>query len=352
MDRTQKRWLVFSVGISVAVLVLMLVLTFDAETLTALENYNLRYLALGFGLHILALLVWALRIQLMCRSLNYRVPFLHSLNLVSANLLVAALTPSQIGGEAVRVYELYKAGVKTADATAVVLMERVFDGIVLGIGTVIGVYLLGKMFGHMDLPYIYMGIAYFATAVFAGLLIGFAVLVKRPCWTKVLVKKISSLFTKRWDSQRIDVFFQKIDVTIDQFYETIAHFGGRSKLGLGLGLLMTVFFWAAEFLIASVLMAGLGLAPNIVISLIFQLIIAMIMMIPLTPGGAGVAEASIFAFYVLIIPLSLIGVFILLWRLILYYFNIAAGLIASLIIVRREARDAGDHGGKKEGDCR
>ena len=74
------------------------------------------------------------------------------------------------------------------------------------------------------------------------------------------------------------------------------------------------------------------------ISFIFQLLIAMIMMIPLTPGGVGVAEVSIAAFYSIIIPLPLVGVFVLLWRLILYYFNVVVGLIASLRIVRREAR--------------
>ena len=49
---------------------------------------------------------------------------------------------------------------------------------------------------------------------------------------------------------------------------------------------------------------------------------------------------SIAAFISIIIPLPLVGVFVLLWRLILYYFNVVVGLIASLRIVRREARDS------------
>jgi len=62
------------------------------------------------------------------------------------------------------------------------------------------------------------------------------------------------------------------------------------------------------------------------------------LMIPLTPGGAGVAEVSIAGFYALIIPTSLLGVFVLLWRLIMYYFNLIVGFIASMLIVRREAK--------------
>ena len=339
MNKAQKKWLYISVGISVIALVAMLLLTFDANTIVALEKCNPWYILLGFLLHILSIVFWALRIKLMCWSLGYHVPFFHSVNLICANMLVAAVTPSQVGGEAVRVYELYKSDVPTADATAVVLMERVFDGIVLGIGTIIGVYLLGKMFSHLDFPAVYMGVA-FATFFFIGALLLFAVLVKRPQWTKIIVAKASGLFTRRWDSQRIERLLGMLDENIDRFYVTIGHFGGRSKVGMALGLLMTVAFWVSEFVIASVLMVGLGLEPMFLISFIFQLLIAMIMMIPLTPGGVGVAEVSIAAFYSIIIPLPLVGVFVLLWRLILYYFNVVVGLIASLRIVRREARDS------------
>ena len=43
-------------------------------------------------------------------------------------------------------------------------------------------------------------------------------------------------------------------------------------------------------------------------------------------------------FFALIIPTSLLGVFVLLWRLIMYYFNLVIGFAASMIIVRREAK--------------
>ncbi|MDR3102758.1 MAG: flippase-like domain-containing protein [Methanocalculaceae archaeon] len=340
MNKTQKKWLFLSVGISVAALVMMLLLTFDADTLIALEKCNPWFILLGLLLHVLSIVFWVMRIKLMCWSVGYRVPFVHSFNLVCSNMLVAAVTPSQVGGEAVRVYELYKAGVPTADATVVVLMERVFDGIVLGIGTIIGVCLLDTMFGDLHFPLVYIGVVYLATAFFVGALLLFAVFVKRPRWTKWIVTKCSRVFTLCWDSQRSHRLMASIDKSIDRFYVTIGHFAGRSKLGLVFGLLMTVAFWGSEFIIASVLMMGLGREPMFLISFIIQLLIAMIMMIPLTPGGVGVAEVSVAAFYSLILPASMVGVFVLLWRLIMYYFNVVVGLIASLQIVRREAASA------------
>ncbi len=98
----------------------------------------------------------------------------------------------------------------------------------------------------------------------------------------------------------------------------------------------TVLFWISEFLVASLLLMSLGQQPFVAESFLFQLVIAIIMMVPLTPGSSGIAEISASSLYILIVPASILGIFILLWRLLLYYFNIAVGLIASVYIFKRE----------------
>ena len=89
------------------------------------------------------------------------------------------------------------------------------------------------------------------------------------------------------------------------------------------GLLFSALYWVNEFIIASVLMVGLGLPPNFLLSFIFMILITVIMMIPLTPGGVGIAEISMGGFYALIIPTSLIGVFVLL----------RAGIHGSILVI-------------------
>ncbi|HQN92078.1 MAG TPA: lysylphosphatidylglycerol synthetase, partial [Methanoculleus sp.] len=51
---------------------------------------------------------------------------------------------------------------------------------------------------------------------------------------------------------------------------------------------------------------------------------------------SGIAELSATSFYSLFVPSSIVGVFVLLWRLILYYLNIILGLLPGFVIVRRE----------------
>jgi uncharacterized protein (TIRG00374 family) len=103
---------------------------------------------------------------------------------------------------------------------------------------------------------------------------------------------LQDFFTKKWDSERIAKLTVQIDEAIDRLYLTFEMFAGRAKMGLVLGFLLTIVFWACEYAIASVIMIGLGYPPNFLLSLVFQLIIAVILMVPSTPGGAGVAEIS------------------------------------------------------------
>ena len=99
-------------------------------------------------------------------------------------------------------------------------------------------------------------------------------------------------------------------------------------------------YWVNEFIIAFFICMGLGVEPTpalFLLSLIFQVLITVILMIPITPGGVGVAEISLGSLYALIIPTSIVGIFVLLYRFIFYYFNLIVGFIASMRIVRREA---------------
>ncbi len=341
MDKGQKKLLMISLGISLAVLFIVLIVTIDANTFAALKSCIPAFLILSLAMHIVSLFFWAARIKLMCRSLGYKIGFRHCFNLVCSNMFIAAVTPSQIGGEPIRIYEIHKAGVPTGDATAVVIMERVLDGIILAIGTVICVFALGVFFSGIQLPEICMITAYIAASVFAGLVILFIIVAQNPKWGYALMGKISHFLSRKKSPEAMQEHFKRFEAYVEQFYTTVKHFGGKAKRGLVFGLIFSALYWFNEFVIAYFICLGLGVTPTaelFLLSLIFQLLITVIMMIPLTPGGVGVAELSLGGFYALIIPTSIVGIFVLLYRFIFYYFNLIIGFIASMLIVRREAR--------------
>jgi len=344
MDKKQKRWLLLSVGISLAFLFGFLFFTIDTNTLLELQNCNIWFILIALGIHIVSIACWALRIKSMSWSLGYKVPFLHSFNLVCSNMFIASVTPSQVGGEPVRVYELTKAKVPGADATAIVLMERVFDAVILIFGALISILLLNLRIGVGDvvLPDVYMIISYIGIGIFAAALVLFVIVARRPDWGRLLVRKVVGFFLrkfkKKWSEDKRHDAVEGAVVQADRFYLALDHFMTKSKKGIVLGLFWTAIFWFLEFELVSFILMGLGIQPYFVLTFILMVIVTFIMMIPLTPGGAGVAEISMGGLFSLIVPKELLGIFVLIWRLITYYFNLLIGFIASLIILRREAK--------------
>ncbi|OPX64939.1 MULTISPECIES: flippase-like domain-containing protein [unclassified Methanoregula] len=336
MDSSQRKWLFISVGFSLLVLVIILFLTINEKTITYLREINPLFLILAFLTHILTMCFWAWRVQKMTLSLGYRIGFFYSLNLVFANLLAAAITPAQAGGEPVRIHELYKANVPLGDATAIVIMERVLDGIALAVLAAFSMIFLTSQWKSLSMI---SEIMVYITGIFvAGCLFLFYLAVQRPDMVKKVVSWCTQFFTRTWESKRVEALLARADKEIDNFQSATIRFVHTAKGGLIWGFLFTLLYWVSEIVTASLILVGLGQPPLVLESFVIQLILAILMMMPLTPGSSGIAEVGATSMYALFIPASIVGVFVVLWRVVLYYFNIALGIMSSLIIVRREAR--------------
>jgi hypothetical protein len=272
----------------------------------------------------------------MTGSLGYRIGFFYSLNLVFANLLLAAITPSQAGGEPVRIHELYRANVPLGDATAIVIMERVLDGIVLAFLAAFAMIVLADLWKSLG---VISQVMVLITWIFViGCLLLFYLAIKRPDNVKNVVNHIAGFFTRGWETTRVEELIMRADKEIDNFNEAVIKFVKSAKGGLLWGMLFTLLYWISEIFVASLILLGLGQPPLILESFVIQLILAILMMLPLTPGASGIAEVGATSLYALFIPASIVGIFVVIWRVVLFYFNIALGILSSILIVRREAK--------------
>jgi uncharacterized protein (TIRG00374 family) len=332
MRKSHRKWLWVSLFFSAVVLVIVLATTVDETTIEHLTRMNPFYLALALGLRVLALVVWAFKIQKMAESLGYNVPFLHCLNTVNANLFAGAITPAQAGGEPVRIHELYAAKVKLGDATALVITERILDAIILAIAGILAISALGMM--NLS-PLAQLGI-YLALASMIGVVVLFLYSGHRPDLLKSLLKRGVCMLGKKWDGDRVQETCERVDREVDNFHCSLSLFVTQGKGGLVWGAACTAVFWGLEFLVPSFLLLGLGEKPYFAESFLLQIIIAIIMMVPTTPGGSGIAEVSATYLYSFLVTSSIAGIFVVLWRGLFYYFNIALGLVASIPILRRE----------------
>ena len=335
MERSQKKWLYISIAFSLVVLVIILFFTINANTIEYLKKVNPWFLLLAFLTHILTMCFWAMRVKKMAGSLGYPIKFFYSLNLVFANLLAAAVTPAQAGGEPVRVHELYKAKVPLGDATAIVIMERVLDGVALAALAAFAMFALTEEWKSLGTI---SDIMVFITWIFvAGCLVLFYLAVRRPDVMKRMADKAARFFTRKWEPAKVTHLLERIEKEIANFHAAVIKFVRSAKSGLLWGFLFTLLYWVSEIVTASLILMGLGQPPLFFESFVIQLILAILMMLPLTPGSSGIAEVGATSMYALFLPSAIVGVFVVLWRVVLYYFNIALGVMSSLIIVKREA---------------
>ena len=184
-----------------------------------------------------------------------------------ANLLAGAITPGQAGGEPVRIHELYRADVKIGDATAVVLMERVLDGVVLVIMGVLAMVLLESIWRGLNIALI-IGM-FFGLAVMIGLILLLFYSARRPERVKVLLTRIITWAGTRWKGKTMQKITRYADVEMDNFFASLHRFTTSGRKGLIYGTVFTTLFWASEFFVASLLLLSLG-SHHLSLSLTFS----------------------------------------------------------------------------------
>jgi uncharacterized protein (TIRG00374 family) len=216
-------------------------------------------------------------------------------------------------------------------------MERVLDGIILAGLAAFSLIVLTEQWKSLGSISEIMVIV---TIIFVGgSILLFYLAVSRPDVIKRWVNRCTIWLTKKWENARVEALVTRVDKEIDNFQTTTIRFVHTAKGGLVWGGFFTLLYWVSEIITASLILIGLGQPPLFLESFVIQLILAILMMMPLTPGSSGIAEVGAYSMYVLVgVPTAVAGIFVLIWRIVLYYFNIALGVMSSIIIVRREAR--------------
>lgn len=339
MNRWRKL-LLLSVSISIIVIISIMLLTIDAESLKYLARTSPLFIISALLLHLSSILAVSLKLKLLTRSIGYHLSLKKAIEITFASGFLAALTPSQVGGEPLRVKMLAEE-TGGGNATAVVFGERVMDVLFFVFTVPVIVVLFGGM-GMMRNPWEYViGGSIFIVLIWSVIWIG----VIKPHIMKVMVKKLFlsfMRFSRKKDVNKLEKTLLKIEEEIDNFSISFRQMV-RKKGYFASALLLTALLWVLDFSIPSILLIGFGLPPIWVYSIFAQILITLIALIPISPGASGVYEISIFGLYSPYVPRAVIGVFILQWRLATYYTNLVGGGIISMNILKKQGKD--DNGG-------
>ncbi len=343
MRTKNLHWIALSILLSGAALIGLLALTFTPETRAYLGQVSIAAILLALGLQAAAYLCRLARLRILCRGLGYTIPLPALALALFLSLFAGSITPGQVGGEPVRIHRLSLSGLAVGDATTVVIVERVLDLVVFFSLTFTVLLSLRSLWGYLAATVLYPVAAFLILTLTLILLL--VILIRHPALMKRVVGSISTLIlnrcnqSQRWSgicpgAEDAESLRTKIDHEIEIFAAGFSWFARGGRRALGGALLTTILEWVLTFSVASALLIALELPPSIPESFLFQGILQMIANIPLIPGAAGISEISAATLYRQIVPAYLLGLFVILWRLILYYLNIPLGLVASVFAAR------------------
>lgn len=331
--KTIKISIIASLILSISFILIILIFTINPSELEYIfcERIKYEFILAAALLNVCFWFVWGARLMVLSNAIdrNVRISLWESTKIVIANLFLAGITPSMAGGEPVRIHLLNKDGMSLGGATASVLGERLLDAIFI-LSAVPFAFFIFK--DRIDSKLLNIGLSIGIVVFIIGVLL-FLWIIKNPGKIKsflIFIDKKLSRFSKKREKSESKKIVNRINREVDNFHDSMVLFVKEGRRGLILGGTLTVLMWSTGFMIPSMILLGLGLEPFIIESYAAQVLLILIIMMPTTPGGAGVTELSVGGLYAVVIGAShecLLGVFVLLFRFITYHMNLIAGAI-------------------------
>ncbi|WP_342305500.1 flippase-like domain-containing protein [Methanolobus sp. ZRKC5] len=328
-----KKWIIVSLLISVFSGIIVVLFTFDSGTIHALMGIKPEYILAAAVIHAMTYVIWGMRTRSLCKALGYNVSHIKSFEIVTSATLAASITPSSLGGEPLRIHLLHGQKMPLGKATAVVLGERVLDGILILTLAPFSIYVIRGVL--KDSVFDFMFIFAEAGLMFILFLILYAIW--RPGPTKKVVyffvHWLAPILGKKTDAA-FDVFIKRVDSELDNFHGSISVLLNEGRKGLAFGIFYTLAFWFVDFSMLYVILIGLNQHPDPILVFASQVITMIIILIPATPGGSGIAEFAGTTLFSLFVSSSVLGIAVIAWRAFTFYMNILVGGFVSFKILK------------------
>ncbi|MDG6244046.1 MAG: flippase-like domain-containing protein [Methanolobus sp.] len=328
-----KKWLIVSLLISLISGAFVVLLTFDSGTINALMEIRPEYILAAACIHAMTYVIWGMRTSSLCRALGHDVGYVRSIEIVTSGTLAASITPSSLGGEPLRVHLLHKQKMPLGKATAVVIGERIMDGIFILALAPISIYVIRGVLQDPIFDILFI----FAEAGLIFILFLTLYAIWRPAPTKkvvyFLVHKIAPLLGKKTDAA-LEKIIMRADSELEHFHGSISVLLNEGRKGLAFGIFYTIAFWVVDFSMLYVILIGLNQYPDMVIVFAAQVIVLLLLAIPATPGASGIAEFAGTTVFSLFVASSVLGITVIAWRAFTFYMNVFVGSFVSFKILK------------------
>lgn len=316
-------------GLSVASIAVIFIFTDWGKTVSALAKVRPGFLFLALLLAVADVLGGGLRVFLLTRRLSHPVTFRASVKAALANISMGAMTPSQMGGGPAQVYILYKNGLQFVEAMSASLMTFVVTILffVVSAGTIT---FLGVNTSIEDETV--RGLFRYGVTIFMVFGLLFILFIARPLLLRTFTRRFFdflSLFRKR-HFLRPGGRANRIFEAATDIHKINLHYLKNRLPTLLLSVVITAAIFGFKCFVAYFIVKGLGVHAGVWEVISIQILILLAVYFFPTPGGTGAAELGSAVLMAQILPLELVMVYVVLWRVVVMYLAVILGAVVML----------------------
>ncbi|MBA7561572.1 flippase-like domain-containing protein [Candidatus Atribacteria bacterium 1244-E10-H5-B2] len=329
--------LIISIIIGIVTTIIIIFITTNQNTWISLSYINKKYLFLAFVLMVFAAVIDALRIKMTVEAVNENITFIEALKVYYISNFAGGITPFFSGTLPTQIY-LFNKDIKNkmtlGKATMVATLMPLIKTLVFTIFTPVIFFVFKRTItNYTILSTILINGAILISLFFLFL---FFLAIKYPEKMIKIILKIQHFpyilkFSKKDAILRL---FNKIILEIKEYHKSF-YLLKENWIKLLLSTFYTIIFWSTFFLVAPMLLWGFNLNFNFSLVLVMQVIFYFILPFMPTPGGSGTAEAGFASLFSFFVPLHFLGLFVGIWRFIVFYFNLCIGAIVLLVEIKR-----------------
>jgi glycosyltransferase 2 family protein len=337
-DKIRRGFRIFVV-LTILGLVYVLYRSSFADSVEHLRRFGWPWLLLALSMAVFDWFAAGLRIWIFAARLQPGIRPISCVRAALANIFLGGVTPSQTGGGPGQIYVLYKEGMPVFDAMVVSFLGAFLGtAIVLPVCGLIFTLFFDPVAVDFRLQYLVKG----AIVTFGFILLVAALGLVNPRLLqnglRRLVGLIPPLYRRLEDSGKMQV----MTGIIERYHHMMLFFLRRAKLVFIAGIVLTGVIYFNKFMIAWVVLRGLGIDADFWEVIYSQMVLFLIFYFAPSPGAAGVAEVSTAEVMKGIITPGYGGAFVLLWRLFTLFIGLAVGALVTIRVIYADRATAGE----------
>ncbi|MBS1271927.1 MAG: hypothetical protein MAGBODY4_01063 [Candidatus Marinimicrobia bacterium] len=303
--RTLVRRVLMFFPVFAAINILIVYLFTDISDLLRIRQFYPGFLLLAAAVRLIPWFSKALRLQNWMNFLKRKFTYIEGFRISIWSELGAAITPTAIGGQPIKMGMLYRRGLPAGEAasvTSLAVVEDIFShsiGMPIAIitGIILKLHSLDKFAQILQSKALVFGLSLLAVVIL------------------LLIWQFFRGENAHPGKVRVKLF--RFWIEFKALYASMIR---RGKWRFALNVLFSGIQWAGRYSITPILALGLGYEVNIFVFIVIQMMIFALMSLVPTPGATGGAEGLFLLFFSQMLPKSAIGTMLVGWRILDFYY--------------------------------